>query len=47
LDLYQRMTNILRRSLEAVGLERRAKDIGPSLGDLLREDMRRQREAGP
>jgi hypothetical protein len=45
LDLYQRMTNTLRRSLEAVGLERRAKDIGPTLGDLLREDLRQKREA--
>jgi hypothetical protein len=47
LDLYQRMTNTLRRALEAVGLERRAKDIGPTLGDLLRQDLRQQREAQP
>jgi hypothetical protein len=38
LHLYQRMTNTLRRSLEAVGLERRPKVVGPSLGELLRED---------
>jgi hypothetical protein len=29
-----------------LGLARRAKDIGPGLGDLLREDLRQQREAG-
>ena len=45
LDLYQRTANSLRRLLEAVGLERRAKDIGPTLGDLLREDLHQQREA--
>jgi hypothetical protein len=45
LDLYQRMTNTLRRSLEAIGLQRRAKDCGPTLGDLLRDDLRRQRDA--
>ena len=31
LDLYQRTTNTLRRTLEAVGLERRQKDVTPSL----------------
>ena len=45
LDLYQRMTNTLRRSFEAIGLQRRAKDCGLTLGDLLREDQRQQREA--
>jgi len=35
----------MRRLLEAVGLERRARDIGPTLGDLLREYLRQQREA--
>ena len=40
LHLYQRMTNTLRRALESVGLQRRAKDIGPTLGDLLTEHQR-------
>jgi hypothetical protein len=31
LDLYQRSANSLRRLLEAVGIERRPRDIGPSL----------------
>ena len=43
LDLYQRTAGSLRRLLECVGLERRAKEIGPTLGDLLREDLRQQR----
>ena len=45
LDLYGRVAGNMRRLLEAVGLERRARDIGPTLGDLLREDLRQQREA--
>ena len=47
LDLYQRMTNTLRRALEAIGLQRRAKDIGPTLGDLIRADHQVQREQQP
>jgi hypothetical protein len=35
LDAYQRASNSLRRLLEAVGLERRAKDITPSLQQYL------------
>lgn len=42
LDAYQRCANSLRRLLEAVGLQRRAKDVGPSLGDLLRADQRQE-----
>jgi hypothetical protein len=42
LDLYQRTAANMRRLLEAVGLQRRAKQIGPSLGELLREDHERQ-----
>jgi hypothetical protein len=42
LDLYQRMAGNLRRLLEAVGLQRRAKDVGPTLGELLRQDHERQ-----
>ena len=43
LDLYQRGAGNLRRLLESVGLERRAKLVGPSLGDILREDQEEQR----
>jgi hypothetical protein len=39
LDLYQRTTGNLRRLLEAVGLRRRPRDVGPTLGDLMREDL--------
>jgi hypothetical protein len=42
LDLYQRTAGNLRRLLEAVGIQRRSKDIGPTLGDLLRQDHARQ-----
>jgi hypothetical protein len=42
LDAYQRCANSLRRLLEAVGLQRRARDVGPSLGDLLRADQRQE-----
>ena len=46
LDLYQRTAGNLRRLLEAIGLQRRARDIGPSLGELMRLDIEdRQREA--
>jgi hypothetical protein len=37
LDLYQRMTNTLRRSFEALGLRRRSRDVTPTLADILRE----------
>ena len=36
LDLYSRTAGNLRRLLEAVGLHRRAKDVGPTLSDILR-----------
>jgi hypothetical protein len=42
LDLYIRAAGNLRRLLEAIGLQRRAKDIGPSLVDLIREDLEEQ-----
>ena len=35
LDLYQRTASSMRRLLEAVGLQRRAKDVTPSLGEYL------------
>jgi hypothetical protein len=38
IDLYQRTANSLRRLLEAVGLRRRARDVGEvTLRDILRE----------
>jgi hypothetical protein len=43
LDRYQRASNSLRRLLQSLGLQRRAKDV-TTLGDLLREDLRRQQE---
>ena len=43
LDLYIRAAGNLRRLLETVGLKRRPRDVGPTLGDLLREDNMRQR----
>jgi hypothetical protein len=45
LDLYIRASGNLRRLLEAVGLQRRAKDVGPTLGELLRQDHERQQLA--
>jgi len=36
LDLYQRTANSLRRLLESVGIERRARDVSPTLSDILR-----------
>jgi hypothetical protein len=42
LDLYQRTANSLRRLLEAVGLDRRAKDITPLNG--IDRETRRRRE---
>jgi hypothetical protein len=46
IDVYQRTANTLRRLLATLGLERRARDVTPTLGDLLRDDLRRQREEG-
>jgi hypothetical protein len=39
LETYQRCANSLRRLLEAVGLQRRARDVGPSLSDILRRGI--------
>jgi hypothetical protein len=33
LETYQRCVNTLRRALEALGLQRRAKDVTPSLAE--------------
>ena len=35
LDLYQRMTNTLRRLLEALGIQRRPRDVTPTLNQYL------------
>ena len=40
LDLYVRAAGNLRRLLEAVGLQRRARDVGPSLSDVIREQWK-------
>ena len=42
LNDYQRCVNTCRRTLEALGLRRRPKTVGPSLGELLRRDHQRQ-----
>ena len=42
LDLYGRTSGNLRRLLEAVGLQRRAKECGPTLADVIREDWKEQ-----
>jgi hypothetical protein len=34
----------MRRLLESVGLERRARDVSPTLGDLLRHDRKARHE---
>ena len=48
LDAYGTLTDRLGRALQRLGLERRAKDIGPTLGDLLHADQERQRmESAP
>jgi hypothetical protein len=44
LDLYQRIAGNLRRLLEAVGLQRRARDVGPTLGEILRQGIEEQRQ---
>src|SRR5262249_1784086 len=36
LDLYQRTANSLRRLLEAVGLQRRTRDVTPTVADYLK-----------
>jgi hypothetical protein len=37
LDLYQRTASTLRRLLEAVGIQRRQRDVTPTLADIQRE----------
>jgi hypothetical protein len=46
LDVYARISGNMRRLLESVGLQRRPRAInGPSLSDLMRDDLRRQQKA--
>ena len=44
IDSYSRITSSLRRVLESLGLGRRARDVGPTLGSVLREAHRRDVE---
>jgi hypothetical protein len=44
LDLYGRLAGQQRRINETLGWERTARNIGPSLGELLRADIIEQRE---
>jgi hypothetical protein len=43
IDLYQRTANSLRRLLESIGIERRQRDVTPSLADIA-EQIERERE---
>jgi hypothetical protein len=41
-ETYGRLTDRLGRAFQRLGLRRQARDVTPSLGDLLREDQPRQ-----
>jgi hypothetical protein len=43
LEAYGTLTDRLGRAFARLGLKRVARDVGPTLGDLLREDALRQR----
>jgi len=43
LDLYGTLTDRLGRAFNRLGLKRQAKDLGPSLSAIIREDVERQR----
>jgi hypothetical protein len=50
LETFQRCTNTLKRVIAVLGIHhgRIARDVSsPSLGDILREDLRRQRKESP
>jgi hypothetical protein len=47
LDRYGRAASHLRRLLETLGLERRPRNVTPSLSELLQLDQRQQREVEP
>jgi hypothetical protein len=40
LAIYQTTVNTLRRTLESLGLQRRPRDVGPTLGQILRDGQR-------
>jgi hypothetical protein len=46
LNQYQRLVNTLRRTMETLGLQRRARDVtnGITLGDMLRADQEQERQ---
>jgi hypothetical protein len=44
LDIYARVSANLRRLLQTIGLERRAKDVTPSLASIIRADQQAERE---
>lgn len=44
LDVYQRMTGTLRRVLETLGLERRPRDLTPTLSQIIRQGQREAAE---
>jgi hypothetical protein len=44
LAVYQSGCNTLNRLLQALGLQRRQRDIGPTLGSILRNGIERERE---
>jgi hypothetical protein len=44
LDIYGTLTDRLGRCFHRLGLKRQPRDVGLSLGDLLRDDLKRQRE---
>jgi hypothetical protein len=39
LDIYARVAANMRRMLESIGLQRRARTIGPTLGELIKQDQ--------
>jgi hypothetical protein len=44
LDVYGTLTDRLGRCFHRLGLKRRARDVGPSLGDILRQGIEEQRQ---
>jgi hypothetical protein len=44
IDVYGRITGHLRRTLDAIGMKRRPRQVGESLGDLMKADLQAQRE---
>jgi hypothetical protein len=44
LNEYLSAVNVQRRVLATLGLERRVKDVGPSLGEILRQGIEEQRQ---